>query len=452
MDISTEALVAISPIDGRYKANCHSLSNYFSEFALIKFRVEVEIKYLLYLAKEKVGFAGELRSEDEQPIRLIYQSFSMVDAQAIKVLEATTNHDVKAVEYFIRERLQDIGLQWLSEMVHFGLTSQDINNTAIPLSIKRFMAEEYLPQVNSLISLLRGLANANAAQPMLARTHGQAASPTTLGKELDVFAYRLAKVQARIAAMPIEGKFGGATGNFNAHVVAFPQVDWPTFATKFLKEELGLERQTLTTQIENYVTLGSLFDSCSRLNTILIDLCRDIWAYVSLDYFKQTVKEGEVGSSAMPHKVNPIDFENAEGNLGIAIALFNHFSNKLPISRLQRDLSDSTVLRNIGVPFAHTILAIKSIERGLGKLTTNGAKIDADLEANYIVIAEAIQSILRREGVPNGYEILKNATRGKGSFTAASMAEVIDQFPVSDLVRAEMKAITPANYIGVHGQ
>ncbi|MHA4844313.1 adenylosuccinate lyase [Flavitalea antarctica] len=441
------ALTAISPIDGRYRKQLHHLDEYFSEFALMKYRVLVEVEYFLFLSSKKFF---PLPAAMKSAIHAIADDFSLADAQKIKETEAITNHDVKAVEYFLKEKLEELKAGASKEWVHFGLTSQDINNTAIPLSWKHAMEFEYLPFLLNLNRQIELLAQDWKDISMLARTHGQAASPTKLGKELMVFVERLANQIELFIHVPVSAKFGGATGNFNAHVVAFPAKDWVKLGNEFVTEILGMERQQFTTQIEHYDNLSASFDAMKRINTILIDLSRDLWTYISMDYFKQKTKKGEVGSSAMPHKVNPIDFENAEGNLGIANALLEHLSAKLPVSRLQRDLTDSTVLRNIGVPLAHTILAFRSIEKGLEKLVLNEDKIYADLENTWAVVAEAIQTILRRENYPAPYEALKDLTRGKGGINKQSLHKFIDTLDVSSAVKKELKKITPHNYTGVN--
>ena len=439
-------LTAISPIDGRYRKQVNHLSNYFSEFALIKYRVFVEIEYFLFLSDKKFF---KLTSKQKLQLKAIAEDFSLEDAQRIKNIELITNHDVKAVEYFIKEQFEKIGIESLKEWVHFGLTSQDINNTSIPLSWKHCMELDYLPAIANLQQHLHQLATAWKNISLLARTHGQPASPTVLGKEIMVFVERIANQIQLFSYIPYAAKFGGATGNFNAHHIAFPDKDWVKLGNEFVDKCLGLQRMQFTTQIEHYDNLAAHCDAIKRINTILIDLCRDIWTYISMDYFKQKTKEGEVGSSAMPHKVNPIDFENAEGNLGIANALFEHFSAKLPISRLQRDLTDSTVLRNLGVPIAHTLLAVKSLEKGLGKLLLNEAKMQDDLENNWAVVAEAIQTILRRENYPNPYEALKGLTRGKHSIDKKAIHSFIETLTVSDALKAELMQITPSNYVGI---
>jgi adenylosuccinate lyase len=442
-------LTAVTPIDGRYISKTSSLQSYFSEAALIKFRVQVEIEYFIALCNSSILQLGHFPTEKFSNLRGLYTNFSESDAQRIKDIEGITNHDVKAVEYFIKEEFDKLGLQEFKEFIHFGLTSQDINNTAIPYSIKEAVHNIYLPQLTEIIALLKTRAEQWKAIPLLARTHGQAASPTRMGKEIQVFIERIEKQLLLLDTIPFSAKFGGATGNFNAHHVAFPQIDWVTFSNNFTDNALGLERQQTTTQIEHYDNLAALMDNISRINTILVDFSRDIWTYVSMDYFKQKIKKGEVGSSAMPHKVNPIDFENAEGNLGMANAIFSFLSSKLPISRLQRDLTDSTVLRNIGVPFAHTLIAFASLNKGVNKLLINEANIAADLEKNWAVVAEAIQTILRREGYPNPYESLKELTRTNSVINAESIAAFIDTLNVNDIIKAELKAITPSNYTGI---
>ena len=439
-------LTAISPIDGRYRKQVNHLANYFSEFALIKYRVLVEIDYFLFLSTKKFF---KLTSKQKQELKAIAENFNLEDAQKIKDIEAITNHDVKAVEYFIKEQFERIGIVALKEWVHFGLTSQDINNTAIPLSWKHCMELDYLPAIANLQQDLHQLASTWKSIPILARTHGQPASPTILGKEVMVFVERIANQIQLFSYIPYAAKFGGATGNFNAHHIAFPDKNWVKLANEFVDEYLGLQRMQFTTQIEHYDNLAAHCDAIKRINTILIDLCRDIWTYISMDYFKQKTKEGEVGSSAMPHKVNPIDFENAEGNLGIANTLLEHFSAKLPVSRLQRDLTDSTVLRNLGVPIAHTMLAIRSLNKGLGKLLLNEAKMHDDLENNWAVVAEAIQTVLRKENYPNPYEALKGLTRGKHSIDKEAIHNFINSLSVSDELKDNLKTITPSNYVGV---
>jgi adenylosuccinate lyase len=443
------ALNAISPIDGRYRSKVEDLANYFSEEALIKYRVLVEIEYFIALCELPLPQLKGVSPSVYKDLRALYKNFTALDASAIKEIEKVTNHDVKAVEYFIKEKFDALGLTTYKEFIHFGLTSQDINNTAIPLSIKEAMNAVYVPEYLNLLDKIESLAKEWADVPMLARTHGQPASPTRLGKELEVFVVRLKEQFNLLNDVPSAAKFGGATGNFNAHKVAYPNIDWKAFGTQFVQEQLGLQHSFPTTQIEHYDHMAALFDALKRINTILIDLDRDIWTYVSMDYFKQKIKKGEVGSSAMPHKVNPIDFENSEGNLGIANAIFEHLSAKLPISRLQRDLTDSTVLRNVGVPFAHTIIAFKSTLKGLGKLLLNKPKFEADLEMNWAVVAEAIQTILRRENYPNPYEALKGLTRTNEAITQKSIAEFIDHLDISEEIKEELKAIKPSNYTGI---
>ncbi len=439
-------LTAISPIDGRYRLQLEALAPWFSEYGLMKYRLEVEVRYFLRLADNGIFELPETFNRDA--FEALYLSFTEADAQQIKELERTTNHDVKAVEYFLKQKLWEMDAGEVAEWVHFGLTSQDINNTAIPMLWQDALDKCFVPALDNLCEALIKMCDDYSFEPMLARTHGQAASPTTVGKELRVFWERLRTLAMDFENLPLLGKFGGATGNFNAHVVAFPDVNWERFATDFLFEDLKLERSDYTTQIGHYDDLAAQFDALKRINTILIDFCRDMWAYISMDYFKQQLKEGETGSSAMPHKVNPIDFENAEGNLGIANALYEHLSAKLPISRLQRDLTDSTVLRNIGVPLAHSYLALLSIQKGISKLTLNKAKLEADLEQHWEVIAEGIQTILRRENYPKPYEALKELTRGKDGITKASIHAFIEGLEVSETVKAELKNITPHNYIG----
>lgn len=439
-------LTAISPIDGRYRKQVSHLAEYFSEFALIKYRVYVEVEYFIFLSEKKFF---KLSSKSKAALRQMVVDFNLDDSEKIKSIEAITNHDVKAVEYFIKDCFDSIKIAPLKEWVHFGLTSQDINNTSIPLSWKNCIEIEYLPAIINLQTQLHQLAINWKAIPMLAKTHGQPASPTILGKELMVFVERLTNQVTLFSHIPYSAKFGGATGNFNAHFIAFPNKDWVLLADDFVENSLGLQRMKFTTQIEHYDSLAAHCDAISRINTILIDFCRDIWTYISMEYFKQKTKEGEVGSSAMPHKVNPIDFENAEGNLGLANALLGYFSSKLPISRLQRDLTDSTVLRNLGVPMAHTILAIKSIEKGLSKLLLNEDKLKADLEQNWAVVAEAIQTILRREQYPNPYEALKGLTRGNNAINKEAIHSFIDSIDINEYLKTELKAITPHNYTGV---
>lgn len=443
-----DTLTAISPIDGRYRSKCEPLADYFSEFALIRYRVRVEVEYFIALCEIPLPQLAGVDHSAFTALRAIYTGFTEADAAAVKEIERTTNHDVKAVEYFLKQRFDALGLEAYKEFIHFGLTSQDINNTAVPMSIREALNDVYLPLMERLQSELDRMASEWAEIPMLAKTHGQPASPTRLGKEMGVFAYRLRTQIASLKSVAISGKFGGATGNFNAHLTAFPAIDWQAFAAKFLSGHLGIEREQLTTQISNYDNLAALFDAMRRINTIIIDLDRDIWQYISMEYFKQRIKEGEVGSSAMPHKVNPIDFENSEGNLGIADAIFGHLSTKLPISRLQRDLTDSTVLRNVGVPVAHTVIAVESTLKGLSKLILNQSAIDRDLDSMWSVVAEGIQTILRREGYPNPYEALKALTRVNTGVTRESIAAFIDSLEVSDAVRAELHALSPQTYTG----
>lgn len=446
MALST--LTAISPIDGRYRSKCAQLENYFSEYALIRYRVKVEVEYFIALYNLPLSQLASASKEAVESLRAIYENFSVADAQRIKDIESVTNHDVKAVEYFLKEQFDARGLEAYKEFIHFGLTSQDINNTAVPLSIKDALNETYIPAIEGLIDTLSRQADEWADIPMLAKTHGQPASPTRLGKELRVFVYRLSEQLASLRATKISGKFGGATGNFNAHRAAFPTINWLDFAGKFLRESLGIEREEFTTQISNYDNLAAVFDALRRINTIVLDLDRDMWMYISMEYFKQKIKEGEVGSSAMPHKVNPIDFENSEGNLGIANALLGHLAMKLPVSRLQRDLTDSTVLRNVGMPLAHGLIAFASTAKGLGKLLLNRDAIDRDLGAMWSVVAEGIQTILRREGYPKPYETLKQLTRVNTAITEKSISEFIDTLAVSDEVKAELHALSPFSYTG----
>lgn len=446
--MSLSSLTAISPIDGRYRGKVEILENYYSEYALIRYRVKVEIEYFIALCKlplpQLAGVDHALFGE----LRDIYTKFSVDDAQRVKDIESVTNHDVKAVEYFIKEQFDRLGLAQYKEFIHFGLTSQDINNTSVPMLIRDSLHEAYLPLLDEMVGLLNQYAEEWKDIPMLAKTHGQPASPTRLGKEIRVFAYRLEKQIELLKQVPVSGKFGGATGNFNAHRVAFPDRDWRAFAKKFLNESLGIEREEWTTQISNYDNLAALFDAMARINTIMIDLDRDMWQYILMEYFKQKIKAGEVGSSAMPHKVNPIDFENSEGNLGLANAILNHLAGKLPVSRLQRDLTDSTVLRNVGVPLAHMMIALHSTLKGLHKLLLNEAAISRDLDNMWNVVAEAIQTILRREGYEKPYETLKALTRTNSKVDAESIASFIDTLKVSDAVKEELKAITPHNYTG----
>lgn len=441
-------LNAIAPIDGRYFSATQTLAPYFSEFGLIRYRVRVEVEYLLALA-DTLPELKSVAGKHTQALRSLYENLSEQDALAIKEIEKTTNHDVKAVEYFLKNKFDELGLSSVKEFIHFGLTSQDVNNTAIPLSLKEFMDAAMLPAIKNQVDSLNNLANQWKDIAMLARTHGQPASPTRLGKEIHVFSERISKQLELLTAVPYSAKFGGATGNFNAHHVAYPEIDWKKFGDNFVQKNLGLSRSHPTTQIEHYDNLAALFDGLKRINTILIDFSRDVWQYISMNYFKQKIKAGEIGSSAMPHKVNPIDFENAEGNLGFANAIFEHLSAKLPISRLQRDLTDSTVLRNIGVPLAHTFLALKSLEKGIGKLELNKAAIDKDLEDNWAVVAEAIQTILRRENYPNPYEALKSLTRKNERVTKQDFEEFINTLDVSATVKERLRSVNPFTYTGI---
>jgi adenylosuccinate lyase len=448
MDLTS--LTAISPVDGRYRRQTEGLARYFSEFALIQYRVLIEVEYFISLAELPLAqMKGKVSAAHKKALREVYVRFSEADAATIKETEKTTNHDVKAVEYFVKEKLKAIGLEELSEFVHFGLTSQDINNTSIPLLLKDANVQVIIPAYEEIIKQLKTFAKSWKNVSMLAKTHGQPASPTKLGKEMMVFAERLEKQLEQLKAIPYSAKFGGATGNFNAHHIAYPRTNWVDFANSFL-DSLGLSRSQYTTQIEHYDNLAAMFDAQKRLNTILVDLSRDMWQYISMDYFKQQLKKGEIGSSAMPHKVNPIDFENAEGNLGIANAIFEHLSAKLPISRLQRDLTDSTVLRNIGVPAAHTVIACKSLMKGLGKVLLNEDALKADLEDNWAVVAEAIQTVLRREGFDKPYEALKDLTRTNKKITQKDIQNFIGRLKVSAKVKTELKKITPHNYTGVY--
>lgn len=441
-------LTAISPVDGRYRNKCERLDEYFSEFALIRYRVRVEVEYFIALCEIPLPALAGIDSSVAEKLRDIYRNFSVEDAMRIKEIEGVTNHDVKAVEYFLKEHFDALGLEKYKEYIHFGLTSQDINNTSVPMSVAEALRDVYRPAFEALIEHLESRADEWKALPMLAKTHGQPASPTRLGKEIRVFAYRLRQQVRLLDAVPVSGKFGGATGNFNAHLTAFPSIDWRSFAARFLSEKLGIEREEYTTQISNYDNLAALFDALRRINTIILDLDRDMWMYISMEYFKQKIKAGEVGSSAMPHKVNPIDFENSEGNLGMANAILAHLAQKLPVSRLQRDLTDSTVLRNIGVPLAHTLIAIASTMKGMGKLLLNEKAINADLDNTWSVVAEAIQTILRREGYPHPYETLKALTRTNTAVTAESIAEFIDTLEVSPEVKDELKRLSPHSYTG----
>ena len=447
--MSLSPLNAIGPIDGRYNSKTKDLQNYFSEASLIKFRVKVEIEYFIALCNSSIIQLNHFPSEKFKELRKIYSNFNNDDAQRIKEIESITNHDVKAVEYFIKEEFKKLKLEEFNEFIHFGLTSQDINNTAVPYSIKKALEEIILPEISNLIKLIEKNANIWSDISMLARTHGQAASPTRMGKEMMVFVERLKNQLLLMNKIPHTAKFGGATGNFNAHHVAFPDINWVDFSNDFLKSSLELKRQQTTTQIEHYDNLAAIMNNLSRINTILIDFSRDIWTYVSMDYFKQKINKNEVGSSAMPHKVNPIDFENAEGNLGIANSLFSFMADKLPISRLQRDLTDSTVLRNIGVPLAHTLIALKSLNKGIKKLVINKEKISSDLDENWAVVSEAIQTILRRENYPNPYESLKELTRLNSKITKKTIGDFIDNLNVRDSIKKELKKINPSNYTGV---
>lgn len=443
------SLTAISPVDGRYRSKTQALAPYFSEFGLIRYRVQIEVEYFLALCQLPLPQLEGIEVRQYEKLRQLYLNFGINEAKEIKEIEKTTNHDVKAVEYFLKDRFELLGLGQYKEFIHFGLTSQDINNTAVPLLLKEATQELMAPSLGKVREMLKKLSLEWVEQPMLARTHGQPASPTTVGKELGVFVTRIKEQLKLLQAIPYAAKFGGATGNFNAHVVAYPDIDWLEFGNDFVNSRLELKRSHPTTQIEHYDHMAALLDNLRRINTIMIDLCRDVWQYVSMNYFTQKTKAGEVGSSAMPHKVNPIDFENAEGNLGIANALLSHLSEKLPISRLQRDLTDSTVLRNLGVPLAHTYLSWQSILTGLEKLQLNKAAIDKDLEENWAVVAEAIQTILRREGVPNPYEQLKALTRGQGQITEATFKQFIEALEVSEALKEELSRITPHNYTGV---
>jgi adenylosuccinate lyase len=446
MDLTS--LTAISPVDGRYRRQCVALDKYFSEFALIRYRVKVEVEYFIALCQMPLPQLQGVGEEMFAQLRKVYNDFTVEDAARIKEIESVTNHDVKAVEYFLKEQFDRLDLQQYKEFIHFGLTSQDINNTSVPMSIKDSLDEVYYPLLEQLIATLEAYAQEWKEIPMLARTHGQPATPTRLGKEVEVYVYRLRSQLDLLRQIPISGKFGGATGNMNAHRVAYPQYNWPEFGNKFLANYLGIAREEWTTQISNYDNIAALFDALKRINTIVIDLDRDFWQYISMEYFKQKIKAGEVGSSAMPHKVNPIDYENSEGNLGIANAIFEHLASKLPISRLQRDLTDSTVLRNVGVPLAHSVIAFNSTLKGLGKLLLNEEAITADLGTRWNVLAEAIQTILRREGYEKPYETLKALTRTNDEVNAQSISEFIDTLKVSDEVKAELHALTPLNYTG----
>ena len=446
--MSNNALMAVSPIDGRYRRQVEDLSMYFSEYALIKYRVRVEIEYFIALCELPLEQLKSFDSANFTALRNIYNNFTAEDAQKVKEIEKVTNHDVKAVEYFIKDEFKKLGIERYGEFVHFGLTSQDINNTSVPLSLLEGIRDAYMPALNEVIGILEDFSKEWENVPMLAHTHGQPASPTRLGKEIYVFVARLKEQLRLLEQVPYSAKFGGATGNFNAHNFAYPNIDWNSFAAEFVEGKLGLKRSYPTTQIEHYDNLAALFHNLERINTILIDLARDMWTYISMEYFRQKVKAGEVGSSAMPHKVNPIDFENAEGNFGIANAIYAHLAAKLPVSRLQRDLTDSTVLRNVGVPLAHSIISLKSLKKGLGKLILNEAALDRDLEANWAVVAEGIQTVLRREGYPNPYEALKALTRGNAGITKESIQEFVKELNVSDSVKQEILVITPQNYVG----
>lgn len=447
-DMQLTQLTAISPIDGRYRGKCERLDEYFSEFALIRYRVRVEIEYFIALCEIPLPQLAAVNPDIFPELRSIYKNFTLADAERIKSIESVTNHDVKAVEYFLKERWDALGLESFKEFIHFGLTSQDINNTSVPLSIKEALEHVYRPLLMELVEHLEARAEEWKDLPMLAKTHGQPASPTRLGKEIKVFSYRLRRQIALLDAVPVSGKFGGATGNFNAHLTAYPSIDWRDFAARFLNDRLGIEREEYTTQISNYDNMAAIFDALRRINTIILDLDKDMWQYISMEYFKQKIKAGEVGSSAMPHKVNPIDFENSEGNLGIANAVLDHLAMKLPISRLQRDLTDSTVLRNIGVPLGHMMIALSSTLKGLNKLLLNEAAIARDLDNMWNVVAEGIQTILRREGYPKPYETLKELTRVNTTVTAESIASFIDTLNVSDAVKEELKRLSPHSYTG----
>ncbi len=442
-------LTAISPVDGRYRRTTERLADYFSEQALIRYRIRIEAEYFIALCRLPLPQLEGIDPARLEALRDLYRNFSAADAERVKEIEATTNHDVKAVEYILKEKMDALGLGPYKEFIHFGLTSQDINNTAIPLSLKEALAEVYRPALDEVLGKLRAMADAWSDMPMLARTHGQPASPTKLGKEFRVYVERIEKQYAQLCALPVPAKFGGATGNFNAHHAAYPAIDWPAFADRFVNGTLGLERSRYTTQIEHYDNLAAIFDALKRIGTILIDLCRDMWTYISEEYFKQRIKAGEVGSSAMPHKVNPIDFENAEGNLGIAGALYAHLAAKLPVSRLQRDLTDSTVLRNVGVPMAHSLIALRSLMKGLDKVLLNREALERDLENNWAVVAEGIQTILRREGYPKPYEALKALTRTNTHVTRESIAAFIETLAVSEAVKEELRALSPSTYTGV---
>ncbi|MEM9545985.1 MAG: adenylosuccinate lyase [Bacteroidota bacterium] len=447
----TYMLTAISPIDGRYKGKTESLDNYFSEFALIKYRVKVEIEYFKHLIENKIGILSDFPTDKFASLNAIVNEFSLENGQRVKDIEKVTNHDVKAVEYFIKEEFDKIGgLEQFKEFIHFGLTSQDINNTSLPMMVKDSLSDVIVPSLKEVVEEIEKMVSEYRGIPMLAKTHGQPASPTTLGKEFAVFAERLNDQLTQLNTLPIKAKFGGATGNLNAHKVSFPQTDWIAFASSFVEQKLGLVRSKYTTQIAHYDHLGAIFHTLARIDTILIDFCRDVWTYIMMEYFKQKVIANEVGSSAMPHKVNPIDFENAEGNLGLANAILEHLAAKLPISRLQRDLTDSTVIRNVGVPFGHILIACKSIQKGISKLQLNEAKLNADLEANWAVVAEAIQNILRRESYPEPYEALKELTRGKTSITKEDIHDFVESLNVDASIKSELLAVTPYNYVGYY--
>ena len=446
--MSQNALMAVSPIDGRYQKQVADLGQYFSEYALIKYRIRVEIEYFIALCNIPLPQLEGFNKEHFNALRDIYNTFTPENAQEVKDIEKVTNHDVKAVEYYIKKKFKELGIEQFGEFVHFGLTSQDINNTSVPLSLLEGIRDCYMPLLDEVIDLLKGFSKEWENVPMLAHTHGQPASPTRLGKEIYVFVARLEEQKRLLATVPYSAKFGGATGNFNAHNFAYPEIDWYKFAVSFVEGSLGLKRSYPTTQIEHYDNLAALFHNLERINTILIDLARDMWTYISMEYFRQKVKAGEVGSSAMPHKVNPIDFENAEGNFGMANAIYAHLASKLPVSRLQRDLTDSTVLRNVGVPLAHSIISFRSLKKGLGKLILNEAALDRDLEANWAVVAEGIQTVLRREGYPNPYEALKALTRGNAGITKESIQEFVKGLEVSESVKNEILVITPQNYVG----
>ena len=447
--LALNELTAITPVDGRYRSKTAELAPYFSEFGLIKYRVHVEVEYFIALVEKEVGMLKSVDKAVFPALRKLVSDFSQEDAQAIKQIERTTNHDVKAVEYFLKEKMTALGLEAYLEYIHFGLTSQDINNTAVPLSLKEAIYEVYVPAVEELVARLEGFASDWKDVPLLARTHGQPASPTKLGKEIAVFSYRLKEQLNTVKNVPFAAKFGGATGNFNAHHIAFPEIDWVAFSNNFVNQQLGLNRSQLTTQIENYDYLAALFDGLKRINTIILDLDRDMWTYISMEYFKQKLKEGEVGSSAMPHKVNPIDFENSEGNIGIANALYEHLAGKLPVSRLQRDLTDSTVLRAVGMPMAHSLIAFKATMNGLNKLLLKETAIQRDLEENWAVVAEAIQTVLRAIGYPKPYEALKGLTRKNEKVTQVTVHEFVDTLEVDDALKVKLKQIAPHNYTGV---